>query len=198
MKKALWPVLIVCMAAAFLARIADPATLHQVTSDKEPANLVPGKSQHEEKATLSAGDDTRSNDNRHAKLDDLMFQSWLLRTPEIDDGIRRARTRRLTRLYQDAFSSLNLSEDKSLEAIGIVLRREANKYDLMKQLRFEGFSKGAKKFADSYKKENQIAEMQLRLLLDDEQYKKLADLERKMTSKTMSEAADIISRLKKK
>lgn len=68
----------------------------------------------------------------------------------------------------------------------------------MKQLRFEGFSKGAKKFADSYKKENQIAEMQLRLLLDDEQYKKLADLERKMTSKTMSEAADIISRLKKK
>lgn len=199
MKKITFSILLFLTVYAFITTMAHRSSskalhLHQAVSRNDQPSHRPKEPTFRREKNQTSPSGTNITNDRHKKIDDLMFQSWLNRTPKIQDGIWLAKTNRLAPLYQNAFKSMNLDESKAKDALNIILERERKQFDLMAQLRSEGFSNGAKKFAESYKNENHIAEVELRHLLDDEQYDRLEKVEKEILAQTMSEAANIMKK----
>jgi hypothetical protein len=174
MKKTLLSSLIaltLVFAIIFFTRKQGPVTFGQQTPHVTLSSRTPEKSQLLDSAQNSPANDIKDKkENQPKKLDDLFFQTWLMQTPETNEGLWQARVR--------SFKSLNINSSTKDKVMSIVLEREKNKLEFKQILYVEGFTKGGKKFAASLRSEEAIAEYQLRSLLGDKQYEILAQIER--------------------
>jgi hypothetical protein len=182
MKKTLLSSLIaltLVFAIIFFTRKQGPVTFGQQTPHVTLSSRTPEKSQLLDSAQNSPANDIKDKkENQPKKLDDLFFQTWLMQTPETNEGLWQARVRSTKALYEEVFKSLNINSSTKDKVMSIVLEREKNKLEFKQILYVEGFTKGGKKFAASLRSEEAIAEYQLRSLLGDKQYEILAQIER--------------------
>ncbi|HEY1084251.1 MAG TPA: hypothetical protein VGE29_18440, partial [Prosthecobacter sp.] len=116
-------------------------------------------------------------------------------TPEIRTAIRKRMMEKGREDYEEFFSTLELDEGTTRQAVDVMLERDLKIMDANEQLQETGFIKGGKQFGETLRIEKALAESQLQSLLGTQDYEKLIAFEKDRQAQMMARAQKVISKM---